>query len=522
MFEPAIFIFFCDFSESKFLKIIPIKKDFHRANAGVFQKSLQNPRVKLLHLLFVVFGVLISLQADESLKPFRAGAATANITPELGGAIVGNFTTPIARNIHDELHARCVVLDNGETRMAIVVCDSLGLAQSVCDAARSVIHGENSIPEGNILISATHSHSGTSTQGTNRFELAIELDDYQKFVVRRIADGVRRAAHNLAPAKIGWGTARNDKQVFNRRWLMKPGSIPPNPLGGTNDLVRMNPPRANPNLVKPAGPIDPEICFIALQSTNGKPIAMLANYSLHYVGGVPEGDISADYFGVFCDRLQQLLGADRQNPPFVAMLSNGTSGDINNIDFSKPEKKTTAPYEKMRVVADDLARTTLKSYKKIKFHDWVPLAGQLQLVEVGVRHPTSAQLERAQKIVAAAGNPPQFHSMEQIYADRTLRLNEYPATLPIPVQALRIGEVGIAGLPNEIFCETGLELKRRSPFKPTFTMEIANGYYGYLPTPEQHKLGGYETWLGTNRFQEDTSTKYVEALLRMWDELKSQ
>ncbi|MEO7298443.1 MAG: hypothetical protein ABI042_07695 [Verrucomicrobiota bacterium] len=476
--------------------------------------------------LFFIFSLCAIITrhaaAGDSEKSFRAGAATANITPELGGAIVGNFTTPIAKHIHDELHARCVVLDNGETRMAIVVCDSLGLAQIVCDAARSVIHAENSIPEEDILISATHSHSGTSAQGTNRFALTNELDDYQNFLVRRIADGVRRAANNLAPARIGWGTAINAKHVFNRRWFMKPGSVSTNPLGGTNDLVRMNPPRANPNFIKPAGPIDPEICFIALQSPNGKPIALLANYSLHYVGGVPEGDISADYFAVFCDRIQQLLGADRQDPPFVAMLSNGTSGDINNIDFSKPEEKKTGPYEKMRLVADDLARSTLKSYKKIKFHNWVPLAGQLQLMEVGVRHPTPAQLERAQKIVAAAGNPPQFRSMEQIYAERTLRLNEYPATLPIPVQALRIGDVGIAGLPNEIFCETGLELKARSPFKPTFTVELANGYYGYLPTPEQHKWGGYETWLGTNRFQEDTSTKYVEALLRMWEELKSQ
>jgi neutral ceramidase len=482
--------------------------------------------MKLLHLFAASFLCAITTQvpAQDAEKQFRAGAATANITPELGGLIVGNFVTPVAKHIHDELHARCLVLDNGETRMAIVVCDSLGLAQTVCDAARSAIHAANSIPEENILISATHSHSATSAQGTNRFAYGQPLDDYQKFLIRRIADGVRRAAHNLAPAKIGWGTAINAKHVFNRRWFMKPGSIAKNPFGGTNDLVRMNPPRAGTNLVKPAGPVDPEICFIAVESPKGKPIALLANYSLHYVGGVPEGDISADYFGVFSERIGELLGAEHQDPPFVAMLSNGTSGDINNIDFSKPAPTNNPnfPYEKMRAVSDDLARTVLKAYKKIKFHDWVPLAGQLQLVEVGVRHPTPQELERAKTIVAEAGTPPKLRTMEQIYAERALRMNEYPPTLDVPVQALRIGEVGIAGLPNEIFCETGLELKARSPFKPTFTMEIANGYYGYLPTPRQHKLGGYETWLGTNRFEEDTSTKYVEALLRMWQELKEQ
>jgi hypothetical protein len=182
----------------------------------------------------------------------------------------------------------------------------------------------------------------------------------------------------------------------------------------------------------------------------------------------------------------------------------------------------------MGEVADDIARKAWKAYKMIRFQDWVPLGGQLQLVEVGIRHPTPEQLERARAIVQRAGNPPAGFpgmplsgtgSLEQIYAARTLSMNEYPLTLAVPVQALRIGGVGVAGLPNEIFCETGLELKRRSPFKPSFVMEIANGYYGYLPTPGQHKLGGYETWLATNRMEPDTSIHYVEAILGMWKEL---
>lgn len=462
------------------------------------------------------------LQAEDSLRVkgrrLRAGAAISNITPELGGVIVGGFNQLPSTHIHDELHARCLVLDNGETRMAIVVCDLLGIAREVCDAARSLIHAENSIPEEHILICATHTHSATSALGRNRFAYNQPLDEYQKFLIRRIADGVRRAANNLAPAKIGWAVGREPNHVFNRRWLMKPGSIPPNPFGETNDVVRMNPPRESKDLVKPAGPTDPEICFVAVESPEGRPIALLANYSLHYVGGVPDGHISADYFAVFCDRMQQLLKADRQDPPFVAMLSNGTSGDINNINFAKggePRK----PYEKMQAVAGDVAQAALKAYKTIKFHDWVPLGGQLQLVEMGIRHPTPEQLKRAQAIVGSTEKPSKYKTLEHIYAERTLRMNEYPPTLPMPVQGLRIGDLGIAGLPNEIFCETGLELKRRSPFKPSFTMEIANGYYGYLPTPEQHKLGGYETWLGTNRLEEEASTKYVRAILEMWKEL---
>src|SRR6185503_19198919 len=102
---------------------------------------------------------------------------------------------------------------------------------------------------------------------------------------------------------------------------MKPGSIPPDPFGGTNDLVKMNPPMGSSVLIEPAGPIDPEVCFISLQTVDGRAMALLANYSLHYCGGVGGGTISADYFGAFADRIQQLLGADRQDPPFVGIMS---------------------------------------------------------------------------------------------------------------------------------------------------------------------------------------------------------
>src|SRR5204862_263515 len=119
--------------------------------------------------------------AAPKAKQFLAGAAMSNITPEIGGRLVGGFHPEISTTVHDELQARCLVFDNGETRMVLVVCDSLGLAQSVCDAARSLIHAENAIPEENVLICATHTHSATSAQGENRFAYGQPLDDYQKF-----------------------------------------------------------------------------------------------------------------------------------------------------------------------------------------------------------------------------------------------------------------------------------------------------------------------------------------------------
>ena len=97
---------------------------------------------------------------------------------------------------------------------------------------------------------------------------------------------------------------------------------------------------------------------------------------------------------------------------------------------------------------------------------------------------------------------------------------EAPSTIAIPLQAIRIGDLGIAAIPFETFTETGLELKARVPFTPAFTIELANGSYGYLPTPEQHALGGYETWLGSNKVQIDATTIIVKNLLEMFGKLK--
>lgn len=463
-----------------------------------------------------------STQAQEKRAPaariFRAGAATSNITPAIGEPIVGGFDPAPSKHIHDELHARCLVLDDGEKRLAIVLCDSVGIPREVFDAAKTGIAEAVNIPRQHLLMAATHTHSATSARSDQRLAAASKLSDYQQFVVRRIIEGVRRAVHQLEPAKIAWGSAQEPSELFNRRWHMVPGPELKNPFGGT-DQVRMNPPRAHPGLLRPAGPVDPEISFISVQSKSGRPLALLANYSLHYVGGTGPGEISADYFAVFADRIQQLLGADRLDPPFVGILSNGTSGDVNNINFrEKGERK--APYEKMREVADKVARAVHAAHQKLTFQEWVSLAGAERELILAARKPTPEQLDWAKSVLARPEDAKLEHSRERHYARRMLLQNEAPSQVSVPLQTLRIGDLGIAAIPFEVFTETGLEIKEKGPFKKTFTIELANGSFGYLPTPPQHKLGGYETWLGTNLVETDASTKIVQTLMELFAGLK--
>lgn len=452
-----------------------------------------------------------AIAVDEPAKTFRAGAATAVITPELGGAIIGGFHPFPATHIHDDLHARCIVLDDGEGRVALVVCDLLGMHRRVSDEARRLIAERTGIPSERVLISGTHTHSATSALGA-------DLDTYQSFVARRIADGVQCAVNALRPAELGVGACDAGEHVFNRRWEMRPGTMPENPFGNADDLVKMNPPAGSPNLLRPAGPTDPTVSFLALREPDGPPIAVYTAYSLHYVGGVGAGHVSADYFAIYCDEVARALDADRQDPPFVALMANGTSGDINNINFLSP-RPPQKPYEQMRVVGADVAARVAKSWLDLEWTRDVTLDARYREPPIGTRRPTDKELAWAEKVLEQPPPAPEQRTLSQIYADRVQDLSRQPEALPMPLQVLRIGPVAIGSMPCEVLCEIGLEYRARSPIQPAFLVSIAHGYYGYLPTPRQHDLGGYETWPGTNKLERQASEKMLSTLLDMTREM---
>jgi hypothetical protein len=467
---------------------------------------------------------LIALFASLNIAraELRAGAATSNITPELGGEVVGGFAPYPCTHIHDELHARCLVLDDGKTKLALVVCDLLGLHRSVSLKARELIEKEAGIPAANVLISGTHTHSAVNALGgpVRGYFSDLELTDYQKFVARRIADGVRRAANLLRPAEIAFGTVDVPEHVHIRRWFLKEGSMPPNPFGKI-DKVKMNPGAGNPALIEPAGEPDPTISIIALREPGGRMISVYSAYSLHYVGGVNGADISADYYGCYCEALKKLQTGGEDYPPFVAMMANGTSGDANNINFTNPQPRK-APYEQMRYVADDVAAKVNSAIKAAKWQDSAPLDARYRELDVKWRTIPDDLIAWAKETEA---NAPRIQGgkadIPRAYAGRVQRLAKASPQTKTPVQILCIGDVCIGTTPCETFAETGREFRERNPFAKSFMIELAHGYYGYMPTPRHFELGGYETWPGTNNLEPQASVKMMDALLEMAAEVKS-
>ncbi len=441
-------------------------------------------------------------------EPVRAGAFAVNVTPEqFPVSVNGGMADRLATKANDPLHARCLVLDDGQTKLALVVVDSCMIPREILDEAKKRAAAKTGIPTTHILISATHTHTAPTVAGVFQSD---PDNRYVKFLTAKIAEGIETAHSSLAPAEIGWGLAKEPAQLNNRRWRMRPGTMLTDPFGGTTDRVKMNPTPNAPDLLEPAGPIDPEVSVLAVRSAEGKPIALFANYSLHYVGDLPP--LSADYFGVFAERVGGLLGA---NDKFVGILSNGTSGDVNNIRFRGEAVKVEKAGDRCRLVAEAVAKAAKAAYDGATFRKQLTLAAAEEEIELRVRKPTAAELERAKGLLATAGDRV-LKGVDEIYARESVLLAKYPDTVKLKLQALRIGELGIVAIPCEVFTEIGLAIKKTSPLKPTFTISLANGYNGYLPTPAQHKLGGYETWRARSSYLEvEASDKMMPVISRL-------
>jgi hypothetical protein len=421
----------------------------------------------------------------------RAGAFAQDVTPPRFPITVnGNLRDGQAQGAADRLHARCLVLGNDDTALAIVIVDSCMIPRSLMDSAKTRAAYRTGIPADHILIAATHAHSCPTVTGVFQSEPDA---DYVAFLADRIVEGLERAWHQREPAKLGWGVVDNPTQLFNRRWKLKPGLLGENPFGEQRDLVRMNPGYSSPDVTESIGLIDPQVSLLAVQALDGRVIALLGNYSLHYVGGTPGNLLSADYFGEFATRIVRHVGALDQQPPAVGFLSNGTSADVNNVNFALKSGVPRQPMEQAILVAESVAASAAEAYRAVKYDEQPVLAVQSTEITLGVRKPTREELAAAREKLAEAGPEP-YGTMPLIYARETVKLADYPDTLPVQIQALRLGDLAIVSSPCETFTETGLAVKAASPFAHTFTIELANGYNGYLPTPQQHAWGGYETW----------------------------
>jgi len=471
------------------------------------------------HLLFASALLLTGLVAAQDTPVFRAGAFAADVTPQQFPLnMPGGFSANGAESAHDPLHARAVVLDDGTTSLAMVVVDNLGLSPALIVEAKEIASQKTGIPVTNILVSSTHTHSAPSSGGGK--EGSPEAA-YRQHLLDGLVDSIVKAHETRRPAAVGAASHPLPEEVFNRRWYLKPGKMNPNPFGKM-DEVKMNPGTDPETLDRPSAPTDPDFLVLSIQDEKRQQIALYASYALHYVGATPPNQVSADYFGEFARLMPSRLRGDGT---MVAMLANGASGDINNIPFTvtRPPRET---FEQVRIVAQKSADAAWFAHRKITTYEKAPKLGMIERqVELRYRRPAEEDIVAARKVLGTTVKEEidALPRLAQHYAASVIAAAERAEeTLTVPIQAIRVGDLAICGLPFEVLVEIGLELREKSPFGETMVIGLANGRYGYLPTPKQHALGGYETWLGTSTVEVGASDILTKQLLEMLGELKGK
>jgi neutral ceramidase len=438
------------------------------------------------------------------------GAAAVDITPPAGFRMAGYFNERLSTGTHDPLLAKALVIGDGKTRAAVVCCDLIGIGPDVAAKARRLVSEETKFPGEHVMVTATHAHTGPMYWGALRSHLrarAIEKNgsdphepiDYSDFLARKVADAVSAAALDSKAAKLSAGVTEQTGLSFNRRFHMKDGK------------VQTNPGKLNPNIVRVAGPIDPDVGVLLFRSDEGgTPLVSLTVFALHLdtVGGT---EYAADYPYYLAKRLKREHGDG-----FVSLFGNGTCGDINHVDVThdRPQKG----HGEAERIGNTLAGTVIDGLPKLRAVEDVQLAVASQTVIADTPQYSTERVEQAKRDMAKIGTR-ETPFLEQVETCRILNIAERGGKLPLEVQAIRIADdVAIVGLPGEVFVELGLEIKRASPFATTLVIELANDDPAYIPTKKAFAEGSYETV--NSCVTPGAGEALVEAATKLLEELK--
>ena len=462
--------------------------------------------MKKLYLVFLVFVgfagfAQISRVTPASVAGVYAGVAQVNITPPVGYSHYRGVST----GVHDSLYAKAIVFGKGDQRFVLVVCDLLYMDIDVTKKARSLASDKTGIPYSNMMIAATHNHTGAS-YNSYIDELNKNLrpasyvapktdngEDYPDWLSQRIAQAVIDANNGSMLVTIETGTKSVGGIAFNRRSVLKDGT------------VRMNAGVGNPDILRPAGPVDSALGMLLVRkASDNKPIACVSNFGLHAdtFGGT---EFSADYPGFIANVLEEEFGKD-----FVSIFGNGPCGDINHINVKRGSKRLSS-----RELGDKLGFAIKEEIPKLKKIKNPLFAARSEFVYVPLQQYSEKEIEwalsRNQKDSLHHENPYSFyHESAFLTIRRAVKvwhlydmrrkgeaipptIGNDPWTLPLEIQVFRIGDdAAIVGLPGEVFTELSMAIKKASPFKTTLVIECTNRLLPYVPTQQAYKEGGYE------------------------------
>jgi len=452
--------------------------------------------------LIVLFGLCSNLVIVAGLN---IGVAAVRITPPLGTPMAGYYYVRGAEGVHDHLYAKTLVVEKNGTRIAIVSCDLIEISAELAAEIRLLAEASTGIPAEHIMISATHSHTGpvilspANMYGTDE-KVRDLLADYMKELPGLVAESIIQANDGIQPARLSFGTGYEKTISYNRRFFM------------TDGTVGWNPGKLNPMIIKPAGPIDPEVGVLYAESEAGKALSTYVNFALHLdiTGGL---EISADMPYTLSKILGGLKGKD-----MVTLFGQGCCGNINHINVKSGEpQKGHAEAERIGTV---LAGEVIKTYTRLEPLKVDVIRARSEIVGLPLTEFSKDELERAREITDKFGEKNAAPFMEMVNAFKIVDVYERKGkTIDAEVQVFTLGEnFAIVSLPGEIFVELGMYIKERSPYPGTMVLELTNGSVDYIPDRKAFVEGNYEAV--SARCAPGSGEFLVERVLEILNEMK--
>ena len=420
----------------------------------------------ILLVCVVLLSMPIFCMAGEGAS-LRAGSAKVNITPPLGVKLIGSKGYS-SDSILDDLYAKALVLSDGETTLAIISLDLLySPLEDITQPVRDIVTEKTGIPSQNILVCATHTHSGPEV--FRRKKLAPEketpADDIDQFylgsLIRKIAGSVSIAYKNMQEVKIGAAKGDLPEIIFNRRPRKPDGKVEmaftlPVEVTATRKIVRDGEGNVKVSFTVPDkefefGPVDPDVSVLRVEDMDGGIVASLVNFGCHPVSIYPHLStaISADYPAYTTKVVEQSEGG-------ICLYALGLAGNIVPIQRGVEPRKQIG-----KAIGGEAVR-------RLQF---VGTKGDVTLkaLKKDVRFPTKKPSS----------------SEETTGADTT-------GYITTEIQVLRLGDIYILGLPGEVLVEVGLEIKRRAGVEKLFVISICNDSIGYVCHSRAYEEGGYE------------------------------
>jgi hypothetical protein len=439
---------------------------------------------------------MLKYWTNYSRNVMKAGFSTVDITPPLGSESPGGFGKKFLWDVHDPLRVKTAVLENDGVRVALVGVDALSIMASTVRAGREMTEKITGIPSDHIMVAASHTHRGGPVldwagtpddyASSSRYEFIKKLletassaeKDYLSFLSRQIASSVVSADKHKVEAKCAVGVGEESSVSFNRRFKMR------------NGRQMTHPGKGNPDILEPAGPVDPAVGVLSAWGVDGNFLGCVVNFACHGTT-MSSHALSADW-PYYLDRT--IRGVMEEDSTVVFL--NGPCGDVTQVD-NRSIREPEFGEKWARIVGQKVGAEALKVIAEAEPGDFRPLKAAQTILQIERRKVPPERLERAYALVKSNAEV----DLNWYLARDAILLSErykIEKTIPCEIQAVQVGPAIFVSNPAELFCQLGLDIKSASPFPYTFVVELANGSFFYVPTEEAMgpSGGGYETRMG--------------------------